>query len=271
MPGGGPGQQAVVVLYCDGEEGMAAVQTEARDEEALAEEPIEEEPQEPEMAAEPGEEPATDEEVMAEEPMAEEETYTPPTEGIAAAPEEESMMQRLGLGVSIGGGVVGFVDEEARDLTDIGGSWEARLTFGTHLPVGLEAAYIGSAQAIESAAISPALNDDIVLLGNGAELALRVQLPTFFVQPYALAGLGWTYYTLANEEETGPLDGNDHVLTPPLGVGVALRAPFGATFDVRGIYKFAFGADMFNGVYEGTGDSAAFDSWMVNGRLGWTF
>lgn len=271
MPGGGPGQQAVVVLYCDGEEGMAAVQTEARDEEVLAEEPFEEEPQEPEMAAEPGEEPATDEEVMAEDPMAEEETYTPPTEEIAAVPEEESMMQRLGLGVSIGGGVVGFVDEEARDLTDIGGTWEARLTFGTQLPVGLEAAYIGSAQAIESAAISPALNDDIVLLGNGAEVALRVQLPTFFVQPYALAGLGWTYYTLANEEETGPLDGNDHVLTTPLGVGVALRAPFGATFDVRGIYKFAFGADMFNGVYEATGESAAFDSWLVNGRLGWTF
>ena len=176
----------------------------------------------------------------------------------------------MGIGVSIGGGVLGFTDEEARDLTDIGGSWEARVAFGTHLPVGLEAAYVGSAQPIEAETLG--IGDDIVLMGNGAELALRLQLPTFVVQPYALAGLGWMYYSLAGEEgNAGPLHGDDHVLTAPLGVGLSFRAPYGATFDVRGIWRPAFGADLMSGVYEGTGRSAAFDTWAANARLGWTF
>jgi len=118
----------------------------------------------------------------------------------------------------VGGGVMGFTDEEARDLTDPGGSWEARVTVGTRTPVAIEGAYIGSAQNLEF----PGLDEDALVVGNGAEATLRVNiLPSFFVQPYVFGGLGWTYYSIEEADTAG--DDSDNVFSLPYGAGVSFR------------------------------------------------
>jgi outer membrane protein OmpA-like peptidoglycan-associated protein len=236
----------------------------------------------PTPPAAPAEEPAP-----AEPPAAPEET-PPPAEGPLAeatpapevapvpypeAPLEEQMeeptgLARVGLGFALGGGIVDFTDDEARALTDIGGSWDLRAIIGTRLPVALELAYIGQAQNVDVLGIG----DSSVLLGNGAEGVLRLQLPTFFVRPYALGGLGWMHYSLTNTGgNSSAMANSDDVLTIPLGLGITLAAPFGGTFDVRGTFKAAYGEDLMTGVYAGTGLEASLHTWGVDARLGWEF
>src|SRR5687768_12530137 len=54
-------------------------------------------------------------------------TYTEPT------PEVRQVGPASGYGieVSLGGGVTNFTEDDARGLTDVGGSWNLRLSFGT--------------------------------------------------------------------------------------------------------------------------------------------
>lgn len=63
--------------------------------------------------------------------------------------EENEPLSPIGLGVSAGAGVTGFVDGDMREAADPGGTWDVRVAAGTRLPVAFEAAYVGSAQAID--------------------------------------------------------------------------------------------------------------------------
>lgn len=220
--------------------------------------------QAPTVAAAPAPEPAPPTAAaMAEPEPAPAYTEAPITE---QATPPQSTMDRIGLGVALGGGVVGFTDDEARDLTDIGGSWEFRAILGSKMPLALELAYLGSAQGIEAVGIS----NDARLIGNGGEGVLRLQLPTFFVRPYVLAGVGWTHYQLTNEGiNVSGLSSSDDVLTVPLGLGLTFRGVFGGTFDIRGTYRLSYFDDMFSGVYGGA--NVNMNTWAATARLGWEF
>src|SRR6476661_7047952 len=57
----------------------------------------------------------------------------------------------IGIGVTLGGGMTGFSSRTLRASTsELGGTWGLRAAFGTHTPLCLEAAYVGSAMKIES-------------------------------------------------------------------------------------------------------------------------
>jgi outer membrane protein OmpA-like peptidoglycan-associated protein len=192
----------------------------------------------------------------------------PPVVSAEVIPQQTTF-QRAGLGVALGGGITGFTDDEARDLTsDVGGSWDVRVILGARLPVALELAYIGSATSLEVAGIE----SDSTVVGNGLESVLRVQAPLKLLRPYLLAGVGWTNYQLSNEgANVGQLADSDNLMTFPLGVGLTVRVPFGMTVDVRSMLRLAYGSDLMNGVYENTGAEAHLHTWGVDARLGWEF
>jgi len=176
---------------------------------------------------------------------------------------------KVGVGIELGGGATGFSDQQTRNLTDTGGSWEARAAFGTRLPLGFEAAYVGTAQGLNALG----LDRDALLLGNGAEGTLRLNVGTFRVQPYVFGGAGWTHYSIErNNAFTSSISSNtDDVFNVPAGAGLSFRLGRGLLLDLRGTYRWAFGADMLNAGLVGTGQTAGFSNWNAAGHLGWEF
>lgn len=236
------------------------------------EEPIEEEEEEDPFEEE--EEPLDEPDPMEEDPMDEEEVEpAPPVEPEIEDPEEptpgeraQEVMEEIGVGVSVGGGVLGFTQSEARDLADVGGSWDGRVSVGTRFPIGVEAAYVGSAQDIDALG----LDEDAILVGNGLEGAARVNIPIIEeFTPYALAGLGWTRYSLANEDfNTSNVQDSDNVGYVPLGAGLTYRVGR-AAFDLRGKFSPAFNDDLVQA--EDGQPEADLDTWGVTGRVGFEF
>ena len=87
----------------------------------------------------------------------------------------ESWLERNGIGVSLGGGVAGFTQDDMRDTTDDGGAWGVRVAFGTRSLFGVEAEYIGSAQNINALGLDNATQrlERVTHLGIGQQLRSR--------------------------------------------------------------------------------------------------
>jgi OmpA family len=177
-------------------------------------------------------------------------------------------MSVIGVGAMVGGGLTGFLDKQARAFTENGPSWDARVTVGTRLPIAVEGAYMGSAQNISALGI----NDNALIVGQGAEAALRINLSRMAVQPYLFGGAGWTRYQLRRTTaNTSSLRGTDDILTAPFGAGLAARVAAGLLLDLRATGRAAFYDDLMDGAYANTGEDARLDSWNLGGRLGWEF
>ena len=189
-------------------------------------------------------------------------------------------MSRIGTSISIGAGAFGFTDETTTDFTDTGGSWTARISVGTRLPVTFEAGYIGSANDITALG----LDDDALLVGNGVEGLLRLNFLSLFmnqmdlgfarVNPYIFGGIGWRNYQLTNEDfNTSNVLNDDNVGEVPAGGGIELAfSQF--VFDVRGEFRAAFDDDLLGGADTDLLDEPGDDglsNWGVTGRLGWEF
>jgi hypothetical protein len=187
----------------------------------------------------------------------------PPT-----SPPRDRPPSRIGIEATVGAGAIGFIDEAARNATQTGATWDARLLFGSRSLLAIEGAYVGSVQNIEALGLSTSS----LLLGNGVEGTLRVNVTRTRVQPYLFGGVGWTHYELTNAQaNTSSLLGSDDVGTVPLGAG--LSALLGSAFilDVRGTYRATFGGDMFQGVALNTDRSNAMQTWSAAGRVGFEF
>ena len=160
---------------------------------------------------------------------------------------------RIGLALMAGGGVVDFSDEAVSRSTGVGGSWSLRVTSGTRLPFAWEVAYLGGASDVTG----PGLGDNDYLVSSTLEGSLRFNLPlrvgyATMLQPFALAGLGWSRYNLVNSDPApGRMDDVDDQLTAPLGVGLAFGYR-GFTVEARGSYRFAFDDEMFGANDMGT-------------------
>jgi len=167
-----------------------------------------------------------------------------------------------GLAFSVGGGVDDFSKSAARAMTSMGGSWTARLTFGTRSYIAGEASYIGSAQNTQ-----PILNaNSRTLYGNGAQGALRLNaLTTYWAQPFAYGGAAWRHYSLSSGGN------NSDVLEIPVGIGFATYMQE-LMLDVRGEYRFAVAdSGSIPELALGTHSTSALDRWGVTGNLGYVF
>ena len=171
----------------------------------------------------------------------------------------------LGVEATIGAGAIGFIDQGSRSVSGTGASWDARLMFGSRLPIAIETAYVGSAQNVDALGLST----NAYLLGNGIEGTLRVNLIRARIQPYLFAGAGWTHYQLTNTAiNTSSVLGNDDVGTVPMGGGLTARVTGMFIIDVRGTYRATFSDDLLRAAAV-TGNSM--QSWNVGGRVGFEF
>jgi hypothetical protein len=175
-------------------------------------------------------------------------------------PSPQSAQTSAGIGLSAGAGLTGFSDGAMRDVTDVGLAWDARLTLGTRSMLALEAAYVGSAQGVDL------MVEDVTLIGHGAEAAGRLNLGTLPVQPYVVAGLGWTRYKVYYDDTPLNVSTDDDILTVPLGAGVGFHLA-GVLIDVRGSYRFAFDDELFRDEADFE-ERPAFDNWAVTARAG---
>jgi hypothetical protein len=185
---------------------------------------------------------------------------------------EPGLASGIGINVNIGGGVMGFTNSQMRDITSsVGGGWNARASFGTHIPLAFEASYVGSATNIDSV-FGPG---SATLLGTTLEGTLRFNiLPHYLVCPYVFAGLGWQNYSIQNKDtafafsDTG-ISNSTNLMDVPLGVGLAYRQN-GFVAEIRGTYRpIALG----DGIAVATPvtvplDTASLSSWDANLNVG---
>jgi outer membrane protein OmpA-like peptidoglycan-associated protein len=186
-----------------------------------------------------------------------------------AAPAEQTMQRStllpLALSLSVGGGVTTFADEQMRDVAGLAGSWEARLTLGTRQWISVEAAYMGSAQEVDSLG----LDTTAVLVSNGFGAALRLNLFTDRYQPYLLAGAAYRQYDVMNSDfNTSSVADEDEVLETPLGVGFNYRYAR-LILDARAVYRRVFDNDLIQ-PFEGQ-DAPALHTWSANLMAGFEF
>jgi len=192
----------------------------------------------------------------------------PAETGVSARSYEPRPMSGIGMGITAGAGVTDFWYNRARSFTDAGVTWDARLTIGTRLPVGLDLAYVGSSQNINLAGFST----DAYLLGQGVEAALRLQYPRGWVRPYAFGGVGWRQLSIKRQNVFGTgFNDYDNQGTVPFGVGVAVGQVNGIMFDLHGTGRVMFDDDLLRNVLQGQGDHAATNNWDVTARIGGEF
>ncbi|MBI4509045.1 MAG: hypothetical protein HY698_05385 [Deltaproteobacteria bacterium] len=198
---------------------------------------------------------------------------TPPPGAMAMPAEEEEEEPGLtpfGLGFAIGGGVADFADNDMDDLTDVGGTYDARLIVGTRLPVSLEAAYVGSAQDIEALG----LDEDALLVSNGVEGIARLNLGnltgTPMVNPFIFAGAGWTRYNVVNEDfNTSSVADEDDTFVVPVGVGIS-GSYRGLILDARASWRSVFNEDLV-APPAGSTEDINLHHWNATARIGFQF
>jgi hypothetical protein len=185
---------------------------------------------------------------------------------IDRGPETERVKEQrrpTGLGLQLGGGVTQFGAAYANDLVDLGGAWDARVTYGMRSILGVEAAYVGSAQMLSDESFP----SDAYLLGNGAEAAARLNLPvkgvTWSLVPYVLLGMGWNNYQAINLGESILMKGSDNVLTIPVGAGLT-AAYWGFILDARFTYRQTLDDDLFV-------NKAGMHGWTAGAHIGRQF
>ena len=185
---------------------------------------------------------------------------------LAATPAlaERSLLHPWGMGLTAGGGVTDFAGDDLRAMTDTAGAWDARFVFGTRQYIGLEAAYIGTAQNINALGMA----ENTELISNGAEAAVRVSPLRGAIQPYAFAGAAWKRYDLNADTNTSDVRDVDDVLEVPMGIGIGYRYN-GLLLDARGSYRVAFDEDLVPN-HDGTGASSL-DNFNVSAHVGVEF
>lgn len=153
------------------------------------------------------------------------------------APEVES---GIGIAFIAGGGVMGYTSKTVRDATSrVGGLWDLRASLGTHIPIGLDFSYVGTASSVDSLVGA----QSGTLLTTNLEGALRWNiLPHVRWNPYVFGGVGWSHLDVTggsfSRADTGINDKDNEVIYP-IGAGIGYRSGEGFIADLRGTYRFA--------------------------------
>ena len=187
----------------------------------------------------------------------------------AKEPSGAKLLTPFGESVSVGGGVVNFVGDAAKNLTDVGGYWDVRLAFGTRTPFGIEAAYIGAAQNVTAVGMSNAF-----LVRNGMEANARINIPLVLrsnhvLEPFVLGGVGFARYNLNFDgiNRSVMQVENDNVLVLPVGAGVAWSF-HNFMVDGRFTYRPTFDDDLLR---TATNTSQGLENWSAGLLFGYEY
>jgi hypothetical protein len=187
----------------------------------------------------------------------------------APPPRSDMPASEIGVGVTLGGGAIGFWQDGTKSFVDIGGTWDVRATLGTRLPLAFEVAYVGSASSINALG----LDTNAILLGSTAEGDIRFNILRGRVQPYIFGGVGYTYYRITNTAiTTSDLQRTDNVLEVPFGAGLAWRLGHAFLLDIRGTGRLTYFDDLLkNAVTATNAGNSGLANWMGTAHVGWEF
>jgi hypothetical protein len=187
----------------------------------------------------------------------------------APPPRSDLPGSEIGVGLTLGGGAVGFWQDGTKSFVDIGGTWDVRATLGTRLPLAFELAYVGTAQGMNALG----LDTNAILLGSTAEGDIRFNILRGRVQPYIFGGVGYSYYRITNTAiATSDLQRTDNVLEVPFGAGLAWRLGQAFLLDIRGTGRLTYFDDLFKNAAAATNaGNSGMSNWMGTAHLGWEF
>jgi len=185
---------------------------------------------------------------------------------------EPRLATGIGVGINIGGGVAGYTDQSLRNAlsNNISGLWDARVSIGTHIPLGLELGYVGTAQDLNS--LRGMSNGTLV--GSVGEATLRWNiLPHMAFDPYLFAGVGYQRYDVTSMRFTTADTGvkqSENLIEYPMGLGMAFRTLSGFLVDVRGTFRAEPDSTLVRDV---TGNNAFASAhwWEASASLGYEF
>jgi hypothetical protein len=194
---------------------------------------------------------------------------------VAGAAPHVARAEPIGTEISVGGGVTEFTDQTLRNTTSpAGGMWSIRAALGTHVPLGLEVAYLGTATQVRSLYSSPTST----LIGTTFEADLRLNLlPRYVIDPYVFGGIGAARYSLQDSHfalATTGVASHDDMMEVPIGAGISYRWA-GIVADMRGTFRATDGSQLVlaenaNRVPT-TGQFAPMHSWDATLALGYEF
>lgn len=167
------------------------------------------------------------------------------------------------IAATTGVGAGNYFGTALNSTTDAGVAWDARLTFGAHSIIALEAGYIGSQNNVDNQN-----GNHGHLAAHGVDTDFRLQLPTT-VQPYVFGGVGYNHMEVIHNgsvSNAGPLSSTDDQVTVPAGAGLSGYLGKHATLDVRGTYRFI----PDNGLTE-MSTNRNLHQWIAQANLGYVF
>jgi hypothetical protein len=188
----------------------------------------------------------------------------------------DELPSRVGVAVTVGGGVERAVGGTARHALGPAGVWEIRGVIATRAIVSSEIAYLGSMSTIERNGGRGTLQ------GSGLELSIRVNVPGLGRwRPYLFTGRALRWYAVRGDARSaarpsvapGAFEGQDSdvVIELPLGAGCAVRAG-NLVFDARVALRSAGDAEVLVEPPSAGGDRyAALHVWSGTLRVGYEF
>jgi hypothetical protein len=185
---------------------------------------------------------------------------------------DSRLQSDIGIGVQLGGGIAGFTGDTARDVvtSDVQGLWGVKATIGSHIPIGIDVAYIGTATDVDS--LTGFGNGTLV--GTTLEAALRWNmLPHYQLNPYIFAGLGYQRYDVTDANFTLSANGmrdEDNSLVVPMGAGLAWRDPSGLTLDAHGTFRANTNSELLISRVN-PGEFANMHTWEASANIGFEF
>src|SRR5262249_8590355 len=149
--------------------------------------------------------------------------------------------------------------------TDVGVSWDARVTFGAHSIIALEAGYVGAINNIDVAR-SAGGGTRGHMSSAGFDTDFRPQLP-IRGQPHLFTRPGYNHLSVArdNNPTLVLLETGDDQVTIPAGGGLTGYLGRHATLDLRGTYRF-IPDNSVSAISNGN-----LHQWVASARIGYTF
>ena len=194
---------------------------------------------------------------------------------VAGGAAAEPLVSRVGVAVTVGGGVERSVSAGTRESVGPASVWEVRAAIATRLLISPELAYIGSTSMIERD------GGRGTLLGTGIEALIRINLSGLGpLRPYVFTGRALRRYSVrgaARARSPGAMYGladhdTDVVVELPLGAGCAIGLGGRLVLDARVALRFTGDAEL---VVDPTSDDgtryAAMHTWSATARVGYEF